>query len=288
MHIVTKFLVLMAAVLSVLLSGLTIAYTSNASRLVQDHKDSRAALAKAEGQAASVTAAAAGERESQQSKIAALEATLQESAGRMSSLQAENARLLAEVGSLKQASLTHTAQIDQFTAVVQTFSNVNRAQADELGTLRDKELDHAKKEIQLSDRINDLLGELEVVRETNRSLQEQLVAFREGGQSPAAGVLGRESSTSGGEVFLRAPAEFRGRIVDVRKDEAGNTLASISGGTGDRLKERMRLNIVRDGFLAMLVLQRVDENESVGRVDFLGREGTVDVRQGDLVVPTFN
>ncbi|MCA8923976.1 MAG: hypothetical protein KDD82_19355, partial [Planctomycetes bacterium] len=48
-----------------------------------------------------------------------------------------------------------------------------------------KELDSARKEIELTDRINDLSTELEVSRETTRALKEQLTTMREGGAGRA-------------------------------------------------------------------------------------------------------
>lgn len=286
MHIVTKFLVIFAAVLSILLAGLSIAYTSNAERLVNEVRLERDRATKAEGQAAAVTSASAGERESLQAKLLELETAMRQAADSSNDLQASNARLLAEVNSLKQAAVTHSAQIDQFTAVVQTYASLNKAQADELNQLRDRELDFARKEIELTDRVNDLSGELEVARETNRSLQEQLVESRrtaEVGASPAVGTaLGTSVASEVG--LLKAPTGFRSQITGVQDDESGATLVSIPAGTSDGLRERMKLSIVRDGFLATLILERVDQNESIGRVDYLGRRGQVEIRAGDLVM----
>lgn len=282
MHIVTKFLIVFAAVLSMILAGLTIAYTSNAGTLREAVQLSENKASQASAQASAVTAASAAERESLQQKINDIETALQQAVSRTADLQGENAKLLAEVNGLKQSSVSHNAQIDQFTAVVQTYAALNKTQSDELNSLRAKELDGARKEIELSDRINDLLGELEVSRETGRSLQEQLVAARESldrtQQTGASlGVTGSD------QALLRAPSNFRTQVNDVREDESGNTLVTIPAGASDGLREKMRLSITRDGgFLASLVIERVDQNESVGRVDFLGRE--VVIQAGDRVI----
>lgn len=284
MHIVTKFLIVFAAVLSMLLAGLTIAYTSNAGALREAVQLAENKASQASAQASAVTATSASERESLNQKIAALEAALQQAVSRTADLQGENAKLLAEVNGLKQAAVSHSAQIDQFTAVVQTYAALNKAHAEELNNLRAKELNSARKEIELSDRINDLLGELEVARETSRSLQEQLVEARETldrTQSGGGGSIGAAAADTG---LIRAPANFRSQVNDVREDAAGNTMVTIPAGANNGLRERMRLSIVRDGFLATLILERVDQNESVGRVDFLGRSGSVSIRPGDRVI----
>lgn len=294
MHIVTKVLVVVAAVLSVLLAGLAISYASNADRLVAELKLERDKTAKAEAQASASTASAAAQVEDVMNKIKALESTNQTLTASLTNLQGDNARLLAEVNSLKQAALTHSAQIDQFTAVVQTYAALNKSQSDELNTLRQKDLAHARREIELTDRINDLTGEVDVSRETNRTLQEQLVDLRDQMDRGGLGGGTTGSSTSGGssiaaapseQVFLRAPTSLRARVTSVRTDDAGNVIVSIDAGASDRLRERMKLNIVRDRFLATVVLERVDQNEAVGKVDFLGRKD-IQIQNGDLVVPT--
>ena len=281
MHIVTKFLVVFAAALSILLAGLSIAYTSNADRIVAELQVERDRAAKADAQAGAVTAAAAAERETLQSKITTLESSLSSATSVQSDLQGENARLLAEVNSLKQAQATHSAQIDQFTAVMDTYAKLNKSQAEELVALRDRGLDYARKEIELTDRINDLSSELEVSRETNRALQEQLADARQAfatASQPGSVTLADSAASQ-----LRAPLGFRSQVTQIREDETGATLVSIPAGSSDGLRERMRLSISRDGFLALLVLERVDQNESIGRVDFLGRKGQVDIREGDQV-----
>lgn len=283
MHIVTKFLVVIAAILSMLLAGLAIAYSYNADRIVTELTIQKDRAAKADGQAAAVTSQAAAERESLQQKIGALEASLQEATGKVASLQGENTRLLAEVNSLKQASVSHTAQINDFTAVVQTYAALNKAQSDELAMLRRKELEASRQEIELTDRINDLDGELTVTREANRSLQEQLVAMQEQLDRGLAAGSSTPGSASGQEIFLRAPVGFMARITDVRSD-AGATLVEIDAGVSDKLKSGMALNITRgSSYLGRLVLTDVQQNRSVGRVDFRNPDNAAPLSKGDVV-----
>lgn len=285
MHIVTKIMVILATILSVLLAGLAIAYTNNAQAIKGELRTERNRATAAEAQVGAVNAAAAADRESLQQKIATLEASFQESSSRLASIQGENARLLAEVNSLKQAQATHSGQIDQFTAVIQTYASLNKAQSDELEALRTKELEYARREIAITDRVNDLSSELEVSRETNRSLQEQLVALREqmdrGGSPGAPGSLDTRTTTG-----LRAPAGFQSRVTAVRRDASGQTLVEIAAGSSDRLREGMQLNIARTntGYIATIVVERVNVNDAVARVSMLGSRGNV--QAGDAVMPT--
>lgn len=281
MHIVTKFLVVFAAILSILLAGLTVAYTSNADRLVSENRRLDDQVRALNSTNSEKTSQLSAEREAYQQRVSALEAKIGELSGQLSSLANENARLTLEANELKQSTVLHAAQIDDFATVARTYAELNQRQAEQLAQLRDKELMHSHREIELIDRINDLTGQLEVAHETNRSLQERVVELTDqierGSNAVAAG--------STGQGFLKPPVDFRSSVTAVREDPSGRVLVQIAAGTNDRLREDMKLMIVRQGFLANVILERVDENESVGRVDFVGRTG-IDIRVGDRVIPT--
>ncbi|HVZ93602.1 MAG TPA: hypothetical protein VG797_03745 [Phycisphaerales bacterium] len=283
MHIVTKFLVVVAAVLSVLLAGLAIAYTSNADRIRREIGAEKDRSAKAEAQVAEINAQADSERNALQTKIASLESSITELSGQVARFQSENAGLRAESNELRQASATHSSQIDQFTAVVQTYAELNKAQSEELAKLRDRELQNARREIELSDRINDLSSQLEVCTETGRSLQEQLVTMRDDLARAQAG--GAAAAAGAGEMGgpIRAPRDFRARVVSVQKAADGTVMIGIDAGANDQLRERMKLSVVRDQFLATMILTKVDANEAVGRVDLVNPHAGTEIKVGDVV-----
>ncbi len=279
MHILTKFLVIMAAVLAVLLSGLTIAYSSNAQRLREAVDNERKSAEAAKAAAGEVTAQAAAERESLNKKIEDLNASLGSIRQTISQLQGDNAQLLSDKKRLELDGASYQARIDQFIALSEAHAKLDEARAKELEELRVKQLSYARKEIELGDRINDLAGQLEVSQETSRALQEQLVSARQDLDRAKGGGVADASG------LKKAPATFRGRITNVTKDDAtGTTLVTINAGSNDRLTEKMELNIVRDGFVAKVVLTRVDLNTAIGTVNFLGRD--VSVQVNDLVMPT--
>jgi len=284
LHIVTKFLVFVAAILAVLLSGLSIAYTSNAGRLRAAIQTERDAAAEARAVAMETNAAAQVERQSLEEARAALQAELASLKQTMAALQGDNAALLAENKRLELTTASYQARIDQFTAIIDAFAKLDEARSNELAALREKELKRAIREIELSDRINDLTGQIDVSTETNRRLQEDLVAIR---QELDRARSGETTIAASGKGTLRAPIGFRGRVVSIDREASGSVLVSIDGGSTDGLGENMKLIIVRGSqFIATVVLTRVDLNESVGLVDFLGREGQVEVLPGDLVQPT--
>lgn len=292
MHILTKFLVVIATVLTVLLSGLTITFESNAQRLRDAIGEERARADAAEARGQSALAAVAAEREQLREELAARDSTITQLRDRTSSLEGGVARLTAEKQRLELNQSEYDTRISEFTALLDQESEINMESARELRELRDKELANARREIELTDRINDLESQLEVSEETVRALGEQLAEVRMQADTragvAAAGGPGVVAAGDGEPTILRAPLGVRARITGVSRDVDGALLVSINAGTSDDLAERMRLNIVRRagedaGFLASLVLTRVDRNEAVGRVDFLGRQG-VDVQAGDLVL----
>jgi len=284
-HIVTKFLVVVAAILSVLLSGLVVAYSFN-YRTVKDDYQSLVGLNSslnatiAEHSAVLNRQQLAAERSQNalQSEISSLRSQLDTVQGTIADLRRENERLRVAEGA-------SSARIDEFTALLGTYADLDEKRSDELDRLRERQLASAQREIEYLDRINDLSGQLENATETNRSLQIQLAQLREQLETAQFGTVGTVATAGTREGARRAPASFRGRVLNVRTDASGITYASINAGTSDQLSERMRFNIVRDGqFIATVQLQRVDINEAMGIVDTLGRE--VQIREGDIVLPT--
>jgi archaellum component FlaC len=284
LHILTKFLVILAAVLSVLLSGLAIAYTSNAERLVTEISVEKARASEAQALSAASAADLARVRESLEQKISALESELTQATQSYNELETENRRLLADNKRLDLKEATYEARIDDFSAQIDAFSKIVEDARTDVTRLQNEQLKSISKEIDLTDRINDLEGQLEVALETNRALQEQLVGLQDQvaqggtGATIAARADGRDS-------VLRAPESLRARITDVQKDVDNSVMVSIDAGTNDLLKERMKVNIVRgNDWLASVVLVRVDLNESIGRVTLARATGGGAIEVGDLVL----
>jgi regulator of replication initiation timing len=284
-HIVTKFLVVVAAILSVLLSGLVVAYSFNYRTVKDDYQrmvglnnSLNSTIAEHSAVLARQQQAAERSQSALQSEISALRSQLDTVQGVVADLRRENERLRVAEGA-------SSARIDEFTALLGTYANLDERRSEELDRLRERQLASAQREIEYLDRINDLSGQLENATETNRSLQIQLAQLREQLETAQFGGSGALATAGNREGARRAPADFRGRVLSVRTDASGITYAAINAGTSDQLAERMRFNIVRDGqFIATVQLQRVDLNEAVGIIDTLGRE--VQIREGDIVLPT--
>ena len=258
------------------MSGLVVSYASNADRLSSEWKQEKLRADQAETLAAGNMISGAVDRERDQARIQDLQAKAIADEERVSSLQRENANLLAQVNQLAREKVAHAGQIDQFGAVMQVYANLNIAQSAELSNLRDKELNHTRREIDLSDRINDLTGQIEVAQETMRSLMEQNQGLREQ-------MAGGGSSIPNSARALRAPRNFQARVTNVDLGANGVTLIEIGAGANDQLETGMQLNLIRGNqFLGKVILERVNPNQSVGRVDYLGKKEILP-RPSDIV-----
>lgn len=279
MHPLTKALAVLAALLSVAVAAFTIAYTANAERIRSELLSSREEAEAARGMSARDRTDSAAKEATWEKEKGALAGTISGLEARVSDLQRDNSRLLADLKGRETEALSTQAKVDQLSATNQTLSALISKYRDEVTTLRQNELGYARREIELADRASDLAGQLEVAVENNRALQEQLVEMRDQLQSQGSGgSLARETGT------LRATIPIRARVSGVQTGPNGDLLVQIEAGTNDQLRERMELSLVRGNtLLGKVVLQAVDTNESVGRVDFLGRPASP-VREGDMVI----
>jgi len=231
LHVLTKILVVFGAILAVMLAGLSVAYTANTEQIVSNHKTLKSKITAADARVNELNQQSAAERESAQSQVSELRGTETQLRAEIASLQSSNSRLTADVETFKQSGSLHAAQIDQFLATSETYAGLNQTQSNELAQLRQKELENTRREIALTDRINELDGRLEVSLETNRSLQERLVEVREDLDFARQG--GTQTAQHSDTGFLKAPINFRATVTDVRKDPAGSTLVEIDAGTSD-------------------------------------------------------
>ncbi len=283
MHILTKFFVIVASVLSVLLAGLSIAYTHNADAIVQAVKTERARAKAAVSEMAERSAQLAELRDRNSREVQRREAEIDRLRTEINQLEAARTQLAAENKRLELASEQFDARTEKFTAVIDNNQRFLDDYFAEVQQLRQKETTYALREIELTDRINVLTGQLDVSQESNRALQERLSVALE--RLEIARTSG-PGAIDGEPITRRAPANFNGRVTDVRTDGAGRTLLAIDAGTNDLLRERMLLTVVGDGgFVATIRLEEVDLNSAIG-VIVTPNEYGIPPRAGQRVVST--
>lgn len=277
MHILSKVFIVFAAILSVLLSALTIAYASNSNRLVTEYQTASA-------RATSASTALGLERTQSSERAGVLAAQMAEIQGGVAALQSQLATLQRErsqlEGDLQAAMASRDAlesNISQFRETIETQTNLIAEFRRELTTLRDAELAFRRHRIELEDRISDLESQNEVLTTTNRALQEALARAQAllGGSQPAG-----SARTPGGR-------DVSGRVSRVSTDSVtGRQFVEISLGTNDGVRVGSRVVIQRPGvFIANAEVTRVELQSCVAEIRQTNTAGHA-IMQGDTAVVT--
>jgi uncharacterized protein YhaN len=270
-HIITKFLVILASVLAVLLAGLTIAYTANADRVVSENKSMREQVAAAQAAQARAEASAGADKTAQSDQLKALQDQLQAAQSNERSALANATRLEQQVKELRLEQQSYQNRIDEFLALSQQDISLREAQQQEIRDLRSEVNAQARRIIDLIDRNSDLVSQLENSQNTVRALTEQIELQRRGG-------------AGGTDSIAALPDTFRARVVGVVTDDDGAVFVEINAGRSDRIAEGMELTVTRDGgWVAKIEIERVELNSAVGRVTLTGSRGQV--QDDDMIIP---
>ena len=283
MHIVTKILIVFGAILCILLSALTVSLAGNTEAVRGAYAAERDAKLAAQGElaverseSAKLTASAAVEKEP-------LVRIAQESEAKLRALETERNTLKAEKSEAQGQVDTLRNQFNELTVATQTQASLIKSLKDELDASRKASLDTAKQLAEVIERLNESERLRGVLDQTARSLREQLEETKLATvASGAAGGAGAGALGAQGRSVELAGPRVSGRIVRTFKSPSGEDMAAVNIGSGAGLKVNTKLNIVRDGFVASLVITAVDVSESIGRVEKLGRD--VEARADDLVL----
>ena len=281
MHVLTKVFVVIAAVLSVALSALVIAFAVNTDRIREDYQTVVSAKASIEAQASAGSTIADQEKTRLNSMIEQLsrnEATLKATLG---NLENERNTLSAARSKAETERDAITSKIAELGETAKTQATLITSYRDEVTTLRKNELDYRQRALDMDNRLNDLESQREVLEQNFRALQEQLAeAKRASGTPSAAGIV----SGAADQAFVYTGPRIQGRIEDVKVDPAtGKTLVKLSVGTNDKVARNMKMFVVRgDEFVANVIVTQPDMKWSVAEVTLTNKGQTVTV--GDLVV----
>ncbi len=275
MHIITKILVVFAAVLSILLAALSVAYSTNAREIRSTYQDLRLAQQALQQELNAERTDFQAQLSERESRIDALREQLADLRGEKEALERDNSRLLARVKEAETQAISIQSKVDQLAATNQTQTNLIDVMYGEVSKLRESELRSTQVEIELADRVSDIAAQLEVAREMNRALQEQLADLQEEGGA----VASREADS------FAATRPIRAQVTNIRQDTSGQMLASIDAGSADRIRPGMELSVTRGNeFVGKLRVVDVDLNNAAGVVDTLNR--STEVRVGDVVYST--
>ncbi|GAB5495277.1 MAG: hypothetical protein Phyf2KO_03570 [Phycisphaerales bacterium] len=280
MHILTKILVVFAAVLSLGLAALTSAYAMNRDMITSSFNDMKAQRDKADALYETQSSQFAEEKTTLNSQIQTLQNELSQAQNANREVESQLAGLRLDARTAADRADSVTRQIADLGKTVDTQSKLITSMREEQRKLRTDAQKAREQLIASLDRVNDLESQNEVLTQANRALQESVVELQEiannGGTATAdAGTVGEPRPISGNLIS--------GRVREVRSNN-GQQYAEVDLGTRDRLRENTKLHITRNGeFVANLIIVRTDLQTSVGRVDTIG-DNTVQVRPGDIVL----
>lgn len=276
MHVVTKILVVLAAVATLFLSALVISYSVNAQRIVDEFKAERDKRIAVEATNSAQIGKASEEQARLTRRVDSLSAELTNLRQQLVDLQTENGNLKRSLATAEAARDSFDNKVAQLGEGIKTLAELNRSYRDEVTGLRDKELGFRTREIDLVDRINDQDSQIDVLEQSVRALQEELTDARR--RMEHAATTGTEE---GGVVV--SSVNVRGRVVETALDKAtGKTLVRIDLGTEDQVRQNMKLYVSRGGqYLGSVKIVSADLQDSIAEVVTLN--GDASIRADDEV-----
>ena len=279
----TKALVVLVTLLSVVFVALVVPYVAKTS----DYKDQVATLKnqlataqtkaqmteqdiqhvyeKTRNDIASLTA----EKAQLQSQIDTLTAQLATSQGQSSGLQKDIAVAKADMARLSAATEQATKLLDEV--------------SQDLKESQEAFIAEKTRAIQLEDAQTKLTGQVAAMTRQLRRMREAMVALEDENRSYASKLAGLPQADAGSQadtqsvVFAGKPIQGSVEAVEKISDV---TLVLVNVGTSDGVKENMKFNIHRGGkFVGNMVVETVDTADSSGRVTLA--PGTIQI--GDQI-----
>ena len=281
MHVLTKAFMVVAALLSIALSGLVIAYAANSDKIRQALSNESASVAALEAQVATQSTLMNQENVRLQATIQQLQNDFSALQGQITALQQEKAQLQIEKDRALADKLSAESKISELAELAKTQGTLVVNYREEVTKLRGAELKSKQQTLEMEERLSDLQTQNEVLNQNYRALQEELAQLRQSAQSGQVAGAGTGASD---KPYKYSGPLIMGRVESVERDAATSQLmAKLSVGSNDRVARNMELQIIRDKqFIAKIVVTELDLSYSIGVIDTLNRP--VEVKAGDIVV----
>lgn len=282
MHILTKVLVFLAAILAVFLSALTISYASNAHKITESLSAAQLQVLSSKASLDEWATRQAHWNTDKEEAVSGFAKLAADAQAELSQLRSENANLKAGKSQAEAERESIAGKIAELSELAKSQQTLLATFSEQLVSARKSELDLRSQALGLESKLSDIQSQNEVLDSTVRALREQLAEAK---RIQDTGGAARTASSGGGgdEPFVYTGELIQGRVESITADPAtGKTLAKINVGTNSNIRENMKLFVIRDGsFVANLIVEKTDLQWAIGRVDTLGRPVTVG--QGDLV-----
>lgn len=294
MHILTKILVVLVALLIAALVPLAAVSSTNQSVYKQAAADAQANLKKAEAESNVANDAYNASIAAVQAKVSALEAQLRAATmerDKETQMRADKERDLERVR-IELADLK--GQVAAFSANDTLQTKLIDAMRQDIEGARTQYLAAEKARVELQDSLARIQGDLDSETAAKRQLQEQLQKVSEEKERAMADVqryaalhgsaAPRAGATSDAGLPVVADRSLSATVIDVKR-EPDATLAEINVGSRDGVKEGWVMTIA-DGsnFVGNLRIVQVDVNRAVGVVELEDAESRGEVKSGQRAI----
>jgi predicted nucleic acid-binding Zn-ribbon protein len=293
-HILTKILVVLVALLIAALVPLAAVSSTNQSVYKLAAADAQANLKKAEAEGNVANDAYNASIAAVQAKVSALEAQLRAATmerDKETQMRADKERDLERVR-IELADLK--GQVAAFSANDTLQTKLIDAMRQDIEGARTQYLAAEKARVELQDSLARIQGDLDSETAAKRQLQEQLQKVSEEKERAMADVqryaalhgsaAPRAGATSDASLPVVADRSLSATVIDVKR-EPDATLAEINVGSRDGVKEGWVMTIA-DGsnFVGNLRIVQVDVNRAVGVVELEDSESRGEVKSGQRAI----
>ena len=298
MHILTKILVVLVALLACAIAPLAAVSSTNQFVFKQKAEDASATLKAKEAEMGVANDAYNASVAALQAKVAGMESQLRAATmerDKETQMRADKERDLERVR-IEIADLK--GQVGAFSANDTLQTKLIDAMRQDIEGARTQYLAAEKARVELQDSLARIQGDLDSETAAKRQLQEQLQKVSEDkeramadvqryaalhGSSLASGAP-RAGATSDAGLPVVADRSLSATVIDVKR-EPDATLAEINVGSRDGVKEGWVMTIA-DGsnFVGNLRIVQVDVNRAVGVVELEDAESRGEVKSGQRAI----
>ena len=279
MSALTKILIVLLALSSIFLCGIVVTYVGNADNYRQKYKGINQQRDALKENVKSLTKQLNEKTDKSQqrqdrlnSKIVSLKAETKQLQGDLRNVEVEKAALLQKVNS--------------WTSIVKDFRETNEDQGrlleeklNELNKVQAEQIKQRKELRETTAALVEKMAYIETLEVEKRRLLEEKSELRDRLDQllrPFGKTTARPVPVTPEKAAVK-PAKFIARDIDlwglVAAVDLKNSIASISIGAADGVKEGMRFHVIRgDKFICDILIIDVDTEEAVGVLELLQRQ----------------
>ena len=294
MHILTKILVVLVALLACAIAPLAAVSSTNQFVFKQKAEDATATLKAKEAEMCVANDSYNASVAALQAKVAGMESQLRAATmerDKETQMRADKERDLERVR-IEIADLK--GQVGAFSANDTLQTKLIDAMRQDIEGARTQYLAAEKARVELQDSLARMQGDLDSETAAKRQLQEQLQKVSEDKERAMADVqryaalhgsaAPRAGATADAGLPVVADRSLSATLVDVKR-EPDATLAEINAGSRDGVKEGWVMTIAEgSNFIGNLRIVQVDVNRAVGVVELEDATGRGEVKSGQRAI----